>query len=37
MDKYVLMKNVIEDSTNSIPLDENENNNIYAMINTYQY
>lgn len=30
MDKYVLMKNVIEDSTNSIPLDENENNNIYA-------
>lgn len=30
MDKYVLMKNVIEDSTNFIPLDENENNNIYA-------
>lgn len=30
MDKYVLMKNVIEDSTNSILLDENENNNIYA-------
>lgn len=30
IDKYVLMKNVIEDSTNSIILDENENNNIYA-------
>ncbi len=30
MDKYVLMKNVIEDTTKSIMLDENENNNIYA-------
>lgn len=29
IDKYVLMKNVMEDSTNSIILDENENNNIY--------
>lgn len=30
IDKYVLMKNVIEDSTRSIILDENETNNIYA-------
>lgn len=30
VDKYVLMKNVVEDSTNSISLDENESNNIYA-------
>lgn len=30
IDKYVLMKNVVEDSTNSIVLDENESNNVYA-------
>lgn len=30
MDKYVLMKNVVEDSTNSISIDENEANYIYA-------
>lgn len=30
MDKYVLMKNIIEDTTESISLDEDENNNIYA-------
>lgn len=30
VDKYVLMKNVVEDSTNSIVLDENESNNVYA-------
>ena len=30
LDKYVLMKNVIENSTNSISLDEDKNNNVYA-------
>lgn len=30
VDKYILMKNVIEDSTNSISIDENEVNHIYA-------
>lgn len=30
LDKYVLMKNVVEDSTNAIIIDENETNNIYA-------
>lgn len=30
IDKYVLMKNVVEDSTTSISLDESENYNIYA-------
>ncbi len=29
IDKYVLMKNIVEDSTSSISLDENENSNIY--------
>ena len=30
IDKYVLMKNVVEDSTKAISLDENESNNIFA-------
>lgn len=30
LDKYVLMKNVIEDTTNSIALEEDYNNNVYA-------
>lgn len=30
VDKYVLMKNIVEDSTPSITLDENETNNIFA-------
>ena len=30
LDKYVLMKNVVEDSTASIVLDEDESNNVYA-------
>ena len=30
IDKYVLMKNVVEDSTKMISLDENECNNIFA-------
>lgn len=30
LDKYVLMKNVVEDSTTSIVLDEDKSNNIYA-------
>ena len=30
IDKYVLMKNVVEDSTASIQLDEGESNNIFA-------
>jgi len=30
IDKYVLMKNVVEDSTNSINIDENETNYIYG-------
>lgn len=30
MDKYVLMKNVVEDSTTSISLDEDKSNNVYA-------
>lgn len=30
MDKYVLMKNVSQDSTASISLDEDKNNNVYA-------
>lgn len=30
LDKYVLMKNVIEDTTNSIILEEDDNNNVYA-------
>ena len=30
IDKYVLMKNVVEDSTKMISLDENEGNNIFA-------
>lgn len=30
VDKYILMKNVVEDSTASISLEENENNNIFA-------
>lgn len=30
MDKYVLMKNVSENSVTSISLDESENNNVYA-------
>lgn len=30
VDKYVLMKNVIEDSTASISIDENETNYVYA-------
>ena len=30
IDKYVLMKNIIEDSTASILIDENDNDNIFA-------
>lgn len=30
VDKYILMKNVVEDSTNTISIDENETNYIYA-------
>lgn len=30
VDKYVLMKNIVEDSTSSISLDENESNHIFA-------
>ena len=30
VDKYILMKNVVEDSTASISLDESESNNVYA-------
>lgn len=30
LDKYVLMKNVVEDSTISIQIDESEINNVYA-------
>ena len=30
VDKYILMKNVIEDSTNFISLEENDTNNVYA-------
>ncbi len=30
VDKYILMKNVVEDSTAYIDIDENETNNIYA-------
>ena len=30
VDKYILMKNVVEDSSATISVDESENNNIYA-------
>lgn len=30
VDKYVLMKNIVEDSTAIITIDENETNNVYA-------
>ena len=30
VDKYVLMKNIVEDSTASISIDENESNYVYA-------
>lgn len=30
VDKYVLMKNIVEDSTSSISIDENESNYVYA-------